>query len=280
MRRALFFIVLAMAVSLTQGETVVRASSFNAAGAYYIDATVPAFGISGYFSCKARIDGPVGQTWTLRAACYTAATPSFPIHPPPYVADNVITSQADMSGGVLKFPIYDCFLGTEIDLEMHFYKSGSPTGGIRVIEDTSNPIDCNETGTLTPFNNFSTLSLSTDTDGDNCADYNELGPNQLLGGLRDPFNKYDFPDFNPTSPYSNKQINVFDTQQIAFRVEDASWAEGGGIVQYYDYYDRSQTPIGPNAWNLGPPETNGSEIISYYTDLAQGMYASYGANCN
>jgi hypothetical protein len=79
----------------------------------------------------------------------------------------------------------------------------------------------------------------TDTDGDGCSDYNELGPTQGQGGLRDPFNPYDVWDPAPTIGSTAHSIGVADI--IA-------------VVRKYASTDPNfdRTPLGPNTWNLGP----------------------------
>jgi hypothetical protein len=52
-----------------------------------------------------------------------------------------------------------------------------------------------------------------DTDGDGCADGEELGPNKKLGGLRDPLNSYDFYDItniNLVLGAKDKAVSGFD----------------------------------------------------------------------
>lgn len=41
-----------------------------------------------------------------------------------------------------------------------------------------------------------TQIANTDTDADGCTDFQELGSTAGLGGLRDPFNKWDYFDTN------------------------------------------------------------------------------------
>jgi acyl-homoserine-lactone acylase len=87
-----------------------------------------------------------------------------------------------------------------------------------------------------------TYSGSThNTDGDGCSDSQELGPDELLGGRRDPTNRWDY--FNPTGDGENRVDDVLAVVDHYFLAE--------GEPGYSDNYDRSY--VGPNDWNLGPP---------------------------
>jgi hypothetical protein len=68
-----------------------------------------------------------------------------------------------------------------------------------------------------------------------------LGPNQHRGGLRDPGNPWDY--FNPTGDGRNRIDDVLAVLDRYFLNE--------GEPGYDPDYDR--TRVGPNYWNLGPP---------------------------
>jgi hypothetical protein len=101
-----------------------------------------------------------------------------------------------------------------------------------------------------------------DTDHDACADTRELGPNEWLGGRRDPVNQWDFFDPNHDGQHTMADVLI--------------------VVQHYgqtstspDYSpDVDRTSPGPNYWNLGPP--NGK--ISIEDVLAAARI--YHQNCN
>jgi glucose/arabinose dehydrogenase len=98
--------------------------------------------------------------------------------------------------------------------------------------------------------------LNPDTDGDGCTDGEEQGPNQSLGGLRDPLNPWDY--FNPSGDGRNR---IDDVLMIV-----KHYGLNRGDPGYDPRYDRSY--LGPNPWNLGPP--NGSIGLSdVLAELAQ-----------
>ena len=82
----------------------------------------------------------------------------------------------------------------------------------------------------------------TDTDGDGCTDGQELGPDERLGGQRNPLDPWDY--FNPTG---DKQNRVDDILAVA-----QHFGLDSGDLGYDTRYDR--TYMGPNAWNTGPPD--------------------------
>ena len=84
-----------------------------------------------------------------------------------------------------------------------------------------------------------------DTDGDGCSDAEELGDNPALGGDRDPNNGWDFFD----TPVLDKKVTAGDIFQV---VAHFGATDGGASGGYDTAYDR--TTVGPNRWNLGPPD--------------------------
>jgi lysophospholipase L1-like esterase len=81
-----------------------------------------------------------------------------------------------------------------------------------------------------------------DSDGDGCRDGYEFGPRAEEGGRRDPTNPWDY--FNPTSDGQNRIDDLLAVVRHYFLEE--------GDPEYDVRYDR--TYLGPNAWNLGPPD--------------------------
>jgi hypothetical protein len=94
---------------------------------------------------------------------------------------------------------------------------------------------------------YHTSPALRDTDGDRCPENKEIGPDQSQGGRRDPLNPYDY--FNPTHDGMNRIDDVLAVVHQFFR--DA------GNPAYNPDTDR--TLLGPNAWNLGPP--NGQQRV-------------------
>jgi hypothetical protein len=87
-----------------------------------------------------------------------------------------------------------------------------------------------------------TYPLVPDTDGDGCADGREVGPDERLGGRRDPTNPWDY--FNPTG---DGMTRVDDIVAVV-----GHYAKDLGNPAYDTRYDR--TYLGPDAWDLGPPD--------------------------
>lgn len=219
-------------------------------------------------SCLVR-SATQGSSVSSVATCYP--TPA----PPPYSPQSSLVLSGVLSQqGVLTLSVLDCtdILGIEgmaMSLAIPLSKQGSAVSGqfLSLTEDASSPYDCQNGTTTTGSASFVPLSDSTDTDGDNCPDYKELGTDPGHGGVRDPFNPYDFPDVYTL--YGAGWIDVFDVQSIAFRVQGFP-----NSVAYDAAYDLGAAPIGPNSWNLGPPDG----WIGVDTDF-QMIAQQFGVNC-
>jgi hypothetical protein len=94
-----------------------------------------------------------------------------------------------------------------------------------------------------------TSAVNPDTDRDGCAEGEELGDDEVLGGQRDPLNRWDF--FNVVDPVAPRVIDLDD----AFAVLGKFGAVCGDPVPtappYDEAYDRSQPS--PNPWNTQAP---------------------------
>ena len=80
-----------------------------------------------------------------------------------------------------------------------------------------------------------------DTDGDGCPDMREAGPNQVMGGMRNFLNPWDYYDAT-----GDHRVRVDDLLLL-----NQHYGLDAGQPGYDVRYDR--TYIGPNKWNLGPP---------------------------
>ncbi len=113
--------------------------------------------------------------------------------------------------------------------------TGSPTA-------TATPTPTNTPGgplpTSTPT--ASPTSIIQDSDGDGCRDWQENGSNPQYGGLRDPFNPYDFYDINST-----RKIDGIDIGLVRGR-----YNPGGPVPPEDEIYDRSP---GTAEWAPGAP---------------------------
>ncbi len=89
-------------------------------------------------------------------------------------------------------------------------------------------------------------TANRDTDQDGCPDRNELSDDAVIGGLRDPYNPWDY--FNPL----NNDINR--TGDITAVVLRYGHDDGTGDPLYGQKYDRGGQIPGGNKWNLRPPD--------------------------
>lgn len=123
--------------------------------------------------------------------------------------------------------------------------------------------------TSTPCPDFDADSMcdavDADDDNDGCPDLRELATGlgaQNSGGNRDPLNPWDY--FNPTHDGQNRVDDILAVVAQYF-VDQAN-------VNYTQDTDR--TLVGPNAWNLGPPDgfQRVADILNivrqYYHDCA------------
>jgi hypothetical protein len=117
---------------------------------------------------------------------------------------------------------------------------------------------------IAQYNSGSVAYLEPDSDGDSCADARELGPDEQLGGRRDPNNPWDFYDVD-----GDGIVTVAgDILAVA-----AAFGPGHGPA-YAPALDRS--PPGPSAdpWDLGQPD--GAITI---LDDVYGAAAQFGHHC-
>jgi hypothetical protein len=114
-------------------------------------------------------------------------------------------------------------------------------------------------------NTYHTSPALADTDGDACKDGAELQTavgSEMSGGQRDPLNRWDY--FNPTHDGRNRSDDMLAVQQ--------HYGLHQGSPGYSTDYDR--TYIGPNLWNLGPPNGGVTSVdmleiqIQYHHDCA------------
>ena len=102
------------------------------------------------------------------------------------------------------------------------------------------------------------LIALADTDGDGCADLQELGPDEQSGGQRDPHNPWDFYDTNGDGviDLTNDIFGVI----LAYGTDDVT-------------YDRGPS-AGPNVWNMTAPDG----LIDLSNDIL-GVIQQYQHSC-
>jgi hypothetical protein len=229
--------------------------------------TIPAGALTSEFrvTCLTRfeasnISSSTGGVFAFDAQmCYATAAASFPPPPPPYEDFPYYDPppgfavpwdfHSDTGGLLLDESIYcgevaEGVLAFGLRLDVQLNKTGDSTGTATLFTDATAPFDCADGSQATGALTLTPLAQSTDTDGDGCPDYKELGPAQGQGGLRDPFNRWDY--FNP------EKANTPHTQTIAdilFVV--GKYGKNQGNPLYTIDTDRTAVP-GGNVWNLGP----------------------------
>jgi hypothetical protein len=115
-----------------------------------------------------------------------------------------------------------------------------------------------QTGTPTVTPTPTKQPGSGDTDLDGCADTEENGPNAAFGGRRDYLNFWDFFDTPNGGNVRDKMVNTADLVRLVGRF--ASFGDPGvdplsappDPPAYHPAFDR--TPLGPDIWDLGPPD--------------------------
>ncbi len=125
------------------------------------------------------------------------------------------------------------------------------------------------TYTPTPTPTATPTPIPVDTDGDGCTDDRENGPDETLGGLRDPLNPWDFydvPDAGGAPP--DGEIDLF-TDILGVILHYSL----DGSPPYDVRFDRGPS-IGPNPWSMTAP--NGS--IDLFVDIL-GVIQQYGHDC-
>jgi hypothetical protein len=146
-----------------------------------------------------------------------------------------------------------------ITMTAQLAKNGGQTSGtVSVVQDTTPEISCASGTATTGALTLTPLLQSNDTDGDGCPDYKELGSNQLQGGLRDPFNPWDYMDAS-----NNGTVGINDIVLVVGQFFKDDNDGSPGLPPYAAGYnpDTDRTPIiGGNPWNLGPP--NGQQRIN------------------
>ena len=85
------------------------------------------------------------------------------------------------------------------------------------------------------------LTAADDTDGDGCTDVRELGDAELLGGRRDPLNRWDFYDVNGT-----RKVDAVDINLVRANFNGLGPTPSEDVI-----YDRR---VGTQVWAPGAPD--------------------------
>jgi hypothetical protein len=106
---------------------------------------------------------------------------------------------------------------------------------------------------------------SEDTDGDGCSNIEEIGPDPLLGGSRNPLDPYDFYDVNGDEAVD--LLNDIFAIALAFGLDS-------GDAGYSQALDRSPILPGTHLWDMGAPDGQ----IDLLTDIFGAAY-QFGHSC-
>jgi hypothetical protein len=217
-----------------------------------------------------------GSTANMRVFCYTVAKPASPPSPPPppYQALDTagalvpLTGTFDTSTGAYTLEVgclpadldADTVVGDGIFVSLtgNTTKAGLLASANVLLEiddgeagarQQPTPTTCSEKDQTigpTPIT-YASLGIADNFDGDQCTTREELGTVASAGGLRDPFNPYDF--FNP-----NKMGGV-DVDDIFFISAPGRIFSSPPAPLYTTNADRASVAgrPGPNGWNAGPP---------------------------
>ncbi len=99
------------------------------------------------------------------------------------------------------------FLSAQLNFQVQLDKNeGMATGSATLSLDLTSPFDCVAGSETTGSVTLTPLAQSHDQDLDGCSDWEELGASELSGGLRDPFNFWDFYDV-PTGTWPDLTRN-------------------------------------------------------------------------
>ncbi|MCH7811670.1 MAG: PQQ-dependent sugar dehydrogenase [Chloroflexi bacterium] len=143
--------------------------------------------------------------------------------------------------------------------------------------DFSGPLDVivDPSGTIfiAEFGGAQVSYLAPDSDRDGCLDRQELGDDESLGGRRDPESFWDF--FDPNLDGSVSILDFFELLQRFGAVGDAAidpLSAPPPPPAYHPRFDRGPS-VGPNVWNLGPPDG------AIATGDFFGLLAQFGHTC-
>ena len=116
---------------------------------------------------------------------------------------------------------------------------------------------------------FGTDPGNPDTDGDGCLDGREVGPNEFLGGRRDPLNPYDF--YDVAGAGGGPPDGIIDLANDILSV--IQHFSPTGAAPYDVLFDRGASS-GPNPWNMTTPDG----VIDLANDIL-GAIQSFNHSC-
>jgi hypothetical protein len=227
-----------------------------------VQGTIPLSGITpeSHVLCHTRADVQ-GTDVSSRSMCYYSFKPDPPLALP--IIDFLAAHHQAVPGafvpatGALFLTYAPCteffpgYLAAAAALAVQLDKGGGAgSGSVVVSTDETAPFDCADAVVATGSATLTPLGQSNDEDADGCPDWNELGSSANDGGLRDPFNPYDY--FNPTDDGFIRVDDILAVVQQFFKDDtDANPGQPPYAAGYDPETDRTSGP-GPGVWNLGP----------------------------
>jgi len=239
------------------------ASSYAVPDVFELTATLPGGVLTPetHLLCLVRATETSGDV-ASRAVCYASIKPDSPPQSPPAVLRPANHNQlsGEFTTGQLTLRVFPCIpavpgASVSLDLIIPLDKGGGSVSGnyTTYTVDDDPPLNCDDgtqtTGplTLTPLaldhNEDSAESLAVLGHADPCTDRQELHDAVTSGGMRDPFNPYDFYD-----PDGNGSITLGEVLTVA----GLFGAQAPG-PPYEVTYDRGPS-VGPNGWNTTAPD--------------------------
>lgn len=266
LRAALWSVVIGLFVLVGRATPTAAAGPFAISPVASLTMTLPPTVITPNtqnYMCLVRTDYP-GSGYTIPATvlCYSAAQPAAapPPPPPPYQPPTHLqfTATINQATGHLTTAIIPCLYfdtlspptALRITLSATLSKAGtSVSGTVAVLQNSTSSapvIYCADGSTTTSPLTLTPLPQTHDEDLDGCPDWAELGPDQTAGGLRDPFNMWDY--FNPAN------TGIVLSGDITLEVNHYGHTDSEGPPNYGTKYDRGGVIAGANKWNLQPPD--------------------------
>ncbi len=249
------------------------------------------FSSPSHLHCLMRSQPQPSSNFSVTLLCYTSEDPA-PVPPPPpppfeAPANLNFVAHLEAATGLVTADVWPCtealpgVYAFRAALILQLDKAASGTGSIVITEDTTAPFDCADGMQVTGPVTLTPLAQSHDQDLDLCSDWEELGTAQAQGGLRDPFNFWDFMSVPTGSPLTRNALvdtaDIVAISQQRFGSNDGNKTPGPGLFtrnddptttpnvaitpssarqNYHPVYDRSGGIPGGNAWNLNPADGN------------------------
>ena len=229
------------------------------------------------------LGGGVTVTFTNVTASGTTTVTTSPSGPPlppgfePLGNYYYISTTATFTGPVTVCIVYDdSSLSPALESRLRLlHYEGSTWVDVTTSLNTFTNRLCGQVTSFSPFA-VSELVPEQDADGDSCPSGQELqtaSGSETSGGQRDPLNPYDY--FNPTHDGVNRVDDILAVVN-EYHLDDPDINPPPGVgpedIDYNSPTDR--TTLGPNLWNLGPP--NGLQRVD---DILNSVY-QYHHDCS